>query len=239
MLVGNIQSLLNYVEYVPPKSFNAMFKNCTSLVTPPELPAKYICPEAYGSMFEGCTALIDVPALPAQYLSYACYEYMFNSCTSLTNLLNIKFPQSIDMTTPDILSTMIDNWDSEWNHQIYIEFTGMYRFMFTNCSNLIEIPSNFFPTQILQTIETHIAGGVYTYVFANCEKLETIGNNIIYGDCDGMFKNCVSLTQVPDEFILYPPGNGYWDDAGVSYMFAGCINLKTVPKNLFKNIDVR
>lgn len=61
-----------------------MFHNCTSLTTPPALPATVLTSFCYGGMFGGCTSLIAAPALPATTLAERCYESMFYGCTSLS-----------------------------------------------------------------------------------------------------------------------------------------------------------
>lgn len=64
-----------------------MFNGCTSLTTAPELPATLTKPECYASMFDGCTSLETAPVLPATSLSgsnaYSCYHSMFKGCTKL------------------------------------------------------------------------------------------------------------------------------------------------------------
>ena len=62
-----------------------MYEKCTSLVTPPELPATTLGPWAYDGMFRGCTSLATAPVLPASALSDHCYAEMFNGCTALTD----------------------------------------------------------------------------------------------------------------------------------------------------------
>lgn len=60
-----------------------LFLNCTSLVTPPQLPSTVLADEVYESMFQGCTSLIKTPILSAVTLTYACYWRMFQNCNSL------------------------------------------------------------------------------------------------------------------------------------------------------------
>lgn len=63
--------------------YHSMFKNCTSLITAPQLPSTTLADLCYYSMFQGCTSLMHSPTLPATTLVYECYMYMFNGCTSL------------------------------------------------------------------------------------------------------------------------------------------------------------
>jgi len=62
----------------------AMFYNCTSLMTAPELPATTLSYGCYSEMFNGCTSLIVAPELPATTIATNCYGRMFYGCTSLT-----------------------------------------------------------------------------------------------------------------------------------------------------------
>jgi hypothetical protein len=64
--------------------FASMFRNCTSLTTPPNLPATELALGCYAYMFRGCTSLTTAPSLPANTLVGGCYQYMFYGCTSLT-----------------------------------------------------------------------------------------------------------------------------------------------------------
>ena len=66
--------------------YQGMFHGCTSLTTPPALPATTLAPSCYGTMFYGCTSLTTAPVLPATTLAYAnsCYSSMFSRCTALT-----------------------------------------------------------------------------------------------------------------------------------------------------------
>ena len=60
-----------------------MFNGCTSLATPPALPATTLANNCYGGMFDGCTGLIALPALPAITLTNHCYFCMFRGCTNI------------------------------------------------------------------------------------------------------------------------------------------------------------
>ena len=61
-----------------------MFRNCTSLIKAPELPATVLASSCYGGMFQNCRSLIQSPELPATTLAEGCYSGMFSGCTSLT-----------------------------------------------------------------------------------------------------------------------------------------------------------
>ena len=64
--------------------YSGMFASCTSLTTAPELPATTLADYCYSNMFYNCTSLTIAPSLPATTLVYNCYYNMFYGCTSLT-----------------------------------------------------------------------------------------------------------------------------------------------------------
>lgn len=83
-------------EAVKYADYSGLFKGCTALLFPPELPATSIGTErweeepynwdggfAYGSMFMDCTSLLYAPNLPAEYITQYCYDMMFAGCTSM------------------------------------------------------------------------------------------------------------------------------------------------------------
>ena len=87
---GNIMSLINYkkiLNFIPCEyCFYGLFKDCTSLTTAPELPAKKLVDFCYAYMFNGCTSLTTAPDIPIVELAYYCCGSMFDGCT----LLNYK-----------------------------------------------------------------------------------------------------------------------------------------------------
>lgn len=86
-----------------------MFYNCTSLTTPPELPAMTLANSCYFEMFYGCSSLVNAPELPATTLANSCYERMFIDCISLT-------------TPPELPATALANY--------------CYDRMFVSCTNI-------------------------------------------------------------------------------------------------------
>ena len=79
-----------------------MFKDCTSLVTAPVLPATTLAIGCYYSMFRGCTSLVTAPVLPATTLAIGCYMYMFWGCSSLQSITCYATDRSA--------STCLSNW---------------------------------------------------------------------------------------------------------------------------------
>lgn len=66
--------------------YQRMFENCTSLTTPPVLPATTLSQGCYLYMFRGCTSLTTAPVLSAATLVTTCYSSMFSGCTSLNSI---------------------------------------------------------------------------------------------------------------------------------------------------------
>lgn len=93
-------------------AFMYMLKNCTSLVSAPELPATTLSNSCYYSMFQGCTSLISAPELPATTLANYCYQNMFQGCTSLT-------------TAPELPATTLTSY--------------CYENMFKGCTSLTDV----------------------------------------------------------------------------------------------------
>ena len=67
-------------------SYSNMFRSCTNLLVPPELPAKTLSLYCYDQMFWNCTSLLTAPELPATRLSAYCYRLMFKGCINLTSI---------------------------------------------------------------------------------------------------------------------------------------------------------
>lgn len=121
-----------------------MFSYCTSLTTPPELPATTLTSNCYNSMFQGCTSLTIAPTLPATTLANKCYYWMFASCTSLT-------------TPPALPATTLAD--------------SCYERMFYNCTNIKLSETQTAPYSILYRIPSEGTGtegtGSLTSMFTN------------------------------------------------------------------------
>lgn len=89
-----------------------MFASCSSLATPPELPATTMATRCYQNMFQSCTSLTSAPELPSTTLADRCYLYMFHGCSSL-------------VSAPELPATTLA--------------TYCYYAMFQNCSSLNSI----------------------------------------------------------------------------------------------------
>ena len=63
-----------------------MFSWCTTLVSPPALPATTLAQGCYWYMFEQC-AIMKAPELPATTLVNECYGHMFEGCALLNTIV--------------------------------------------------------------------------------------------------------------------------------------------------------
>ena len=67
-------------------AFINLFKDCTSLVKAPALPATTLSEDCYSNMFDGCQSLTKAPELPATTLARFCYWEMFLGCSKLNEV---------------------------------------------------------------------------------------------------------------------------------------------------------
>jgi len=86
---GNIQSLLNYNSSCTKYCFINIFKNCSGLISAPELLATTLDDYCYQNAFENTS--ISSLLLPATILKYNCYTNIVNNCTNLSSIsININ-----------------------------------------------------------------------------------------------------------------------------------------------------
>ena len=91
--------------------------------------------------------------------------------------------------------------------------------LFYNCSNIVNVSSNFLPA-------TTLASMCYSYMFQDCTSLTTapeLPAATLYGGCySGMFWNCTSLTKAPELPATTLASECY------SGMFNGCTSLNYI-----------
>ena len=153
---GNLMTLLFGDEDVKTityqHAFYRLFKDCTKMLTAPELPATTLANNCYREMFSGCTSLTTAPELPATTLATACYNNMFNGCTSLT-------------TAPELPATTLAG--------------SCYYYMFNGCSNLSYIKA-LFTSEPQDTYTKNWVVGVSasgTFVKNSAATWNVVGNN--------------------------------------------------------------
>ena len=172
--------------------YQAMFANCTSLTTAPELPATTLAESCYSLLFRNCTSLTTAPELPATTLASFCYNSMFNGCTSLT-------------TAPVLSATSLANYCYQMMFQGCSALTtapelpattladACYMYMFFSCTTLTTAP---------ELPATNLADNCYYWMFVSCSSLTTapaLPATTLADSCyANMFMGCTSLTTAPD-----------------------------------------
>ena len=171
--------------------YYAMFQNCTSLTTAPNLPATTLADSCYAGMFHSCTSLTAAPDLPATTLALFCYQFMFQGCTSLTTAHDLPatnlasycyqfmFNGCTSLTTaPDLPATTLADF-CYWN-------------MFNGCTSLLRAP-NVLPA-------TNLVFGCYASMFQGCTSLTTApdlpATQLVEGCYSLMFYNCHRLALI-------------------------------------------
>ncbi len=216
-----------------------MFESCTSLITPPVLPAVTLSEECYSNMFNACTSLTMAPELPATKMERSCYEYMFGAC-------NIKTPPALQSTeladrcyynmfiacdlevAPELPATelksscyegMLAGCDFATAPELpatKMEY-ACYRNMFGACKNLVtppELPS------------TELAIRCYESMFAGSglEVTPELPATELKERCyHTMFSGCRALTQANELPATTLATRCY------AYMFRNCSSLETAP----------
>lgn len=188
----SVQSLLNFNSDCKAYCYVCLFKNCSSLIAAPELPATTIVSHCYYSMFQGCTGLTSAPSLPGRTMQVNCYQYMFSGCTGLT-------------TTPELPATTLASQSYGYMFSNCTKLTSVtklpattlaqncYYAMFQGCTSLITAPQ--LPATTLTTY-------CYASMFQRCTSLinppalpATKAVNRCY---EYMFHGCTSLVQAPE-----------------------------------------
>ena len=225
--IGNIENLLDYETVVSgnhPTMANYcyanMFRDCTSLIQAPELPATTLASQCYSYMFQGCTSLIQAPALPATTLTYNCYANMFRDCTSLTQ-------------APALPATTLASQCYSWMFQGCTSLTKApelpattlanycYYDMFRDCTSLTQSPA-------LQA--TTLADYCYEYMFAGCLALTQVpalpATTLAFRCYYNMFRGCTSLKlsstkigEYTQEYCIPSSGTGTTSTDALSNMF--------------------
>ena len=242
--MGSIMSLLDkYCKMTglpEGAQFNGLFRNNTSLVAAPELPALELAPDCYKYMFYGCASLANAPELPALKMERRCCVSMFQNCTSLTEAPALpateidgfcyssmfkgctalkKAPAVLPATKLDLscYASMFKGCSS-LKKAPALPATAVYALcyesMFADCTSLIEAPE--LPATDLDTF-------CYDNMFAGCSSLETapaLPATTLAEQCYySMFCDCTSLKESPELPALTIAKECYY------CMFYGCSSL--------------
>ena len=189
-----------------------MFEGCTSLTTPPTLPATTLAKGCYSIMFMNCTALTTPPTLPATTLAQSCYQDMFSHAGLTT-------PPTLPATTlaQDCYRGMLRNTPLTTSPTLPATtlIQDCYRNMFYECTSLTSTPT--LPA-------TTLTAGCYQNMFYGCvlvDSITTYANNISASNCltnwlnnvaaTGTLYNNGSATYTPNSASGIPTG---WTEVG-------------------------
>ena len=245
---GDIRTLVDYENYdtadMSDANFIYLFKGCTQLTTPPDLPSMQLRISCYYGMFQDCTSLTYAPALPATELTESCYRNMFYGCSSLTegpvlpattlaeSCYSSMFNSCTGLTSvPDLPATtlarscyyrMFDNCTALTAAQDVLPAKALaptcYFGMFKDCTSLIEAP--YLPA-------TTLAENCYFNMFWNCTALLEApylpATTLAHSCYRQMFAGCTNLWKAP---VL--PATTLAEDCYV-FMFYNCLALETAP----------
>lgn len=221
---GDIRTLIDWENYKTANTGNArfgfLFKDCTVLISAPELPIMKFSSQSYcyEYMFSGCTKLTIAPELPATELVAGCYSYMFSGCSKLTSAPTLQATELAE----DCYNSMFSGCSALTKApDLPAENvpTSAYNYMFNKCSSLEEMP-----LISAKTVEKLGMAGM----FAECSNLSKvkdlkIENFIGNSNCNGMFNGCTSLESAPK----LPAMKVTW--MCYQSMFDGCTSLKKAP----------
>lgn len=140
---GNLMHLLDYSQDLTsfPNSsgtsqgFKNLFRDCSSLITAPSLPATTLVPYCYFALFFGCVKLVNIPSLPATILTEGCYKSMYRGCTSLDSIPVLP----ATTLTSECYNEMFrgcSNLDSICSLPATTLAGSCYKQMFMNCSKI-------------------------------------------------------------------------------------------------------
>lgn len=222
---GNIETILDYKTVLNEEHpvmgsncYNKLFKDCTALITPPELPAITLANYCYSNMFFGCTSLTSAPTLSADTLTRNCYAYMFHGCASLT-----EAPELPATTLADFCYNYMFYGCTSLTSAPELPATTVaarcYDSMFRNCTSL---------TTASELPATVLSNYCYTSMFSGCTSLtaapELPATTLAESCYEFMFYNCTSLIEISELPATTLTNSCY------RYMFNGCTSLTTLPE---------
>lgn len=225
--------------------FKELFKDMTSLIYAHDLifPENYWLPtikrtssnpnaslqSLFSGLFSGCSNLLTTPRLPAMILTPLCYNSMFANCISLTSD-NLPELPALDLSV---------------NTSINSSSAAVYGGMFSGCTALVSIPSNYLPAttlcqycygqmfkgctglvdQLPDLLAEYLSNSCYASMFEDCTSIKhTMELNSIHlnSSCyNAMFRRCTSLVDHCDLPATVIPDKAYYA------MFERCTALET------------
>ena len=221
--------------------YNELFYNCQSLKSL-DISTFIINPaiNTLSKMFYGCVALSslilpDFSTITRTSLncSYMFYQVGKNnkSCT-ITNLDKIPWNNTLDISYM-FAESSITTGPFENTTEILISDKNINH-MFFGCDKLTA-----FNGLAIGPNATYTRNGDYSYLFANCSKLETIDVSNIYNRYEGrlfsgMFQNCTSLKNVKLHNVDKEFFGGQGNYVGPpDYLFDNCTSLEVLDLRYF------
>ena len=180
----------------------------------------------FSNMFSGLTNIIEVKISHMFENKNNTLSFMFKDCFNLekfTSIINnAQFPlvkdtrgmffNCISLTSFDFTSLYFRNYDFIYYYKVCGKHSCHY-----------EPASATFSNNIFMT-----------YMFYNCQKLETIYTGLVnyqyIRDMSQMFFNCISLKSI-DISKFFSRNDEYYVD--LSYLFYNCTNLVTITGNFY------
>lgn len=138
---GNVMSLMNYSLSCTDYCFDGLFRDCTSLVKAPCLPATSVAERCYNEMFYN-TGIIVAPELPATTLADSCYNNMFHDCFSLTASPDLPATTLVDSCYYCMFESCTSLKDAPYIPNVTFGTQSLFQ-MFYSCSSLSGISVGF------------------------------------------------------------------------------------------------
>lgn len=200
------------------ESCASMFSGCINLTTPPEMNATSLAPYCYANMFYQCRSLVTTPELPSEYLDEGCYQYMFEECTSLQTMLDLPSTDIPDYAYQGMFKNCINLRNLSELPSEEVAYRGYYE-MFAGCTSMVWAPD---------VAVRYVNEEACYAMFSGCTNLmATPDFNIVRTDvnaCRRMFKDCTSLTTIGTG-ISNTVDYDYFEEHSFEEMFAGCTSL--------------
>ena len=166
-----------------------MFRTCTHLTTPPNLPAQTLAAGCYQQMFIECVSLTSLPKLGATTLAVTCYYDMFSGCKSLTTIPSNYLPcTNLERACYGWMFFGCSGLTSTPNLPATTLAESCYEGMFADCKSLTTAPDLLAPR-----LETYC----YSNMFRGCSSLNYIkclATDISELDCTAGWTSWVSAT---------------------------------------------
>ncbi len=197
--------------------FAYLFKNCSTMVSAPRLPATNLKDYCYEGLFQTCSGLTTAPILPATTMAIRCYRYMFMDCSSLETAPSLP-ARNLAMECYSNMfrccSTLTIAPVLPATNLAYSSYNGM----FYNCTSLTKAPA--LPA-------TTLSDRSYCWMFYGCSSLKEapiLPATTMTEDCYyRMFQGCSALVVIPPLPATILAEYCYYS------MFQGCTSLTTLP----------